>query len=353
MLRGNLRYPSRGFRLATRPLVVVLATTFLSSCREDPTSPNASASSVSELAVAGLGSWTEKAPMPGDLGRGSFAAGVVSNKVYVLGGIVYDGNELSRATSILAYDITTNTWTKKNATFAGEQNNGAGRVGSLLFISGKEDRFTGELSSAVFAYNPTTDRVIRKANMPRRSGRGLSAGINGKLYVLPSICMSGGERALCGYFYRYDPATNAWTSLAKVPTNHYPQPFGGVINGKLYVVGGGTNSTNRRRLDVYSPATNTWTQRASAPTPSISTGGVLGGKLYIVVIAGLFLDTYAYDPLTNTWVIKARYPAASHLQPSAALQVTLGGTPRLLAIGGLFDKPEGGLGPAPSQMFTP
>jgi N-acetylneuraminic acid mutarotase len=291
--------------------------------------------------------------MSEDLGRISFAAGVADNKVYVFGGYVRGANEERRATSILAFDITTNTWTKKNATFAGEQTNGAARIGSLLYISGKDDFFTGELSSAVFAYNPTTDRLIKKANMPRRSGRGISAAIDGKLYVLPSVCMAGGVRSSCRYFYRYDPATNAWTTLAKVPTNHYPQPFGGVINGRLYVVGGGSNPTNRKRLDVYNPATNTWTQRASAPTPSISTGGVLGGKLYIVVVAGSFLDTYAYDPLTNTWGIKARYPAASHLQPSVALQVTLGTTPRLLAIGGLFDKPEGGLGPAPSQMFTP
>jgi kelch-like protein 2/3 len=281
-------------------------------------------------------------------------AGVVDNIVYVLGGYVQEDFEDHPSTSILAYNIVTNSWTTKAAVFDGEETNGAVEIGSRLYISGGDNHSTGALTSALFAYNPTTDRKVRKANMPRRTGRGVSGVINGKLYVLPSICIVGGVRAACRFLYRYDPASDTWTTLAKAPTSHYPRALGGVIGGKLYVTGGGTNPTNRKRLDVYNPGTNTWTQLAPYPGADQVAAGVVNGQLYVINSPGL--ETYAYNPQTNTWAIKAPYPRLdlNTSGPKAMLKVTLNGVGRIIAVGGIqFDNTDQANHQAPSQMFTP
>jgi N-acetylneuraminic acid mutarotase len=148
--------------------------------------------------------------------------------------------------------------------------------------------------------------------------------INGKLYVV-----GGGSNRLDVY----DPATDTWdTSRAAGPVG-----FGGVaaaaLNGKLYVVGGGPSPT-LKRLDVYDPATNTWdTTRAAMPTArSYLAAAAIAGKLYVVggydgnnVVKTLEV----YDPATNQWAAKTAMPTARDFIAAAGLNGKLyvvGGT---------------------------
>ena len=41
---------------------------------------------------------------------------------------------------------------------------------------------------------------------------------------------------------------------------------GRVLNGKLYVVGGGSGGQPLGRVEAYNPATNTWATKASMPS---------------------------------------------------------------------------------------
>ena len=66
---------------------------------------------------------------------------------------------------------------------------------------------------------------------------------------------------------RYDPATNAWRTLAP-PIAVHDQPATAVINGKFYVVGGlSAGGTNTGSLEAYNPALDGWTALAPMPTP--------------------------------------------------------------------------------------
>jgi N-acetylneuraminic acid mutarotase len=97
---------------------------------------------------------------------------------------------------------------------------------------------------------------------------------------------------------RYDPATNAWSALAPMPS---PGSFiaAGVLNGAIVVAGSG--SANSSATDVYDILGNTW--RSAPPMPggrALAAAGVANGGLYLV--GGTVNGSPAYD----TWSFTRR-----------------------------------------------
>jgi N-acetylneuraminic acid mutarotase len=75
--------------------------------------------------------------------------------------------------------------------------------------------------------------------MPTRR-YGLAAGvINGRLYAVGGCCDNNFH--LLGAVEAYDPVTNTWITEATMPTARYGLAAG-VINGKLYAIGGDDGS---------------------------------------------------------------------------------------------------------------
>lgn len=304
----------------------------------------------SSLALAS-NSWTPRAAIPGER-RSDMNAGVAENAagesiVYVLGGRLYQGGSSAPATSIVAYNATTNMWTTKAATFIGATTNGSGKIGSMLYISGGSD-FTGSpddfqgQSKRLVAYDLVRDRIVVKADMPLATGMGNTGVINGKLYVLAGKCLN----TVCKNFYRYDPATNVWTTLPAAP-NFHVRAASAVVGGKFYVVGGGV--APNRAVDVYDPVTNAWrtlepTRRRKGPV-----GETVNGKLYVI---GAWFDdrtTLSYNPVTDAWRARAPFPDGLGL-PTTAIRIKVAGVFRILTLGsGVLANGEA----APSQMYTP
>ncbi len=64
----------------------------------------------------------------------------------------------------------------------------------------------------------------------------------------------------------YDPATDSWTVTSpKAPGGERSEAGAVVVNGKLYVVGGGDRSATKPNLTVYDPGAGTWTGLADLP----------------------------------------------------------------------------------------
>jgi N-acetylneuraminic acid mutarotase len=121
-----------------------------------------------------------------------------------------------------------------------------------------------------------------------------------------------------------------WTTMAPDPHAKYV-PHVAQISGKLYVHGFdadpfGNQSSFVPRLSIYDPASNTWTTGAS---PSLvrayASVGVINGKLYIVggcVMSDCNSLTNVleiYDPATNQWSLgqpmpTVRFAAVSNCQ---------------------------------------
>jgi hypothetical protein len=137
----------------------------------------------------------------------------------------------------------------------------------------------------------------------------------------PGTCLT----ALTRRFFRYDPATNRLVTRPWAPHFH-AEGAAGVIDGKLYVVGGAS-----RELDVYDPVANRWTTRAPIPAAGRAIGAAMAGRFFVIVGSHLFdQQMYEYNPKTNLWRSRAR-PRWAH---DGVVRVKLGGTEHLLAAGG-------------------
>lgn len=271
--------------------------------------------------------------------------------VYVIGGTDGEGGS---GFGISVYNAATNTWTgggeDKAYTF---RSNGVGTIGSKLYFSGGYDYGTGDrvINWFLWAYDPVAKRVIRKANMPKATADGVTGVIDGKLYVLPGTC-SGERWPQPGYcetedirqLFRYNPATNTWTTRRSAPHFHR-SGAAAVIDGKFYVAGGLKNFGNQpvADLDVYDPATNTWKTLAPMPTGGAAIGTVMDGKLF--VISGS--RAHVYNPRTNRWISRSA-PTWGH---DAVVRIRIDGKPYLVAVGGNHG-PYQDI-PNPTELYTP
>jgi N-acetylneuraminic acid mutarotase len=292
-------------------------------------------------------SWASIAPMPGLFGSKTSIGVVPSSSgpsiAYVFGGTTEQGGSgaLTRA-----YNVATNTWSTKSSEVPTFDMNGVGNIGGKLYFTGGFPEHGSPASVATtWQYDPATDKLTQKADMPLHTAQGVTGVIGDKLYVLPGYCYAIGvvrpgfcvESDLNRKFFRYNPATNTWVSKATAP-HYHRNGVGGVINNKFYVAGGLNGqlapSTN---LDVYDLATNTWKMLARVPSAlSFVSGAVVQGKLFVVGRnSSGAIRHYAYNPATNTW--STRTAPAGYGRPAA--QVFLNGTARMLVL--------------PNQIYTP
>jgi N-acetylneuraminic acid mutarotase len=122
----------------------------------------------------------------------------------------------------------------------------------------------------------------------------MAGAIGRKLYV----------RGPSGQLDVYDPATRQWITKAPMPQRRW-QAAAAAHNAKFYITGGfqgnpdGTETTVRTTI-VYDPPTNAWTTLAPLPTARRDIAGArvtLSGEARIEVVGGSLPDNnVAYIP---------------------------------------------------------
>lgn len=241
--------------------------------------------------------WLTKRDMPA--ARDFFATAVMGGKLYVFGG---RDNGSPIATSQV-YDPGTNRWASRAPMPQPRAlSNGAGVIAGIVYVPGGQGT-NGVYTNSLYAYNPATNAWTSKAPMPVASGCGGSGAIGGKLYVY-TMCHASGR--IQSGLYVYNTGTNSWG--VPISLRHFKYPAVGVVNGKLYLVGGvdstGTVTTNF--ATAYDPATGQW---IAMPPMSVERSGAtavgLNGLLY--VIGGMTKNgekattVEVYNPATNSW----------------------------------------------------
>jgi hypothetical protein len=108
-----------------------------------------------------------------------------------------------------------------------------------------------------------------------------------------------------------------------VPRNH---AFAGVVNGKIYVIGGRTghgfilSATNTDVVEEYTPVSDAWILKERMLTPR--SGGAsgsdgrwiyaAGGEVTTKEVVGAFRAVDAYDPAINSWITLPSMPMPRH-----------------------------------------
>lgn len=243
---------------------------------------------------------------------------------YVVTAVNASGESADSAQASAVPTAATNTWTSGTAMPSARTATVGGVINGKLYVVGGVPP-AGASTTTVEMYDPVANTWVTKA--PALTSRALAGGgvINGKLYVVGGCIGSDCRIGVTNALEVYDPAANSWTSLAPITTARYGAATG-VINGRLYVAGGGMACPPCGALTVvesYNPADNTW--RTEPPLPAgvaNTTGTVINNVLYVVggynwaVSGGVLNSLYAFDPATGpsgTWTARATMPTARHL----------------------------------------
>jgi N-acetylneuraminic acid mutarotase len=292
------------------------------------------------LGVEAAGGWTAEASMPG--------GGCAGGNAVARGG---DGRIYSFCGSAsAAYNPATNTWSAfqpdpvNREAFAVAE----GKNGAILVVGGCCNGAGNALGVAEF-YSPHTNAWRKVASMPTPRMSLALTFASGKFYALGGSDSVGNVTAEVD---AYDPSTNTWSVVASLPETGQCD-LGAVTgsDGRIYAIGGMTFNCNSEpgwmglnNVDAYSPASNTWTSVAKLPSDHHYAGRssfavTVGSDGRIYVIGGTegsdccgpgnreTATALRYTISTNTWASIASLPTAGPLyyQPSAATSAGAGG----------------------------
>jgi len=248
---------------------------------------------------------------------------LLSNAFYVVGGRSMDGlgNDFTHP---FEYDLLTNTWTIRSATYPDNQvsdmacgvltDSGTNYIYCVGGSAGGQTTATDR----VFRYNPVTDTIetIPSPWPGNADGITLPGGFtvyNNKLYIL------GGFRInteMIDAIWEFTPGTNAWLQKSA----HLPVPLGYIpttaIFNLIYTGGGstwdGTTIHDSNYSFVYDPTADSISTIASIPRATGETRALsfalLGSTDYMMWVMGGGSDApnpsneiNVYDHFSNSW----------------------------------------------------
>ncbi|WIG45786.1 DUF1668 domain-containing protein [Bacillus sp. FSL K6-1012] len=143
-----------------------------------------------------------------------------------------------------------------------------------------------------------------RADLPEPRVGASSGVVDGKIYVIGGGTVKSGTYG--NQTFVYDPKTNEWTKKADMPTER-----GGAatvtVDGKIYVMGGRSNDGVVKTVEVYDPKKDTWEKSDDLPfenkvSPYRIYAEAIGKKIYVVAYENSrYATTYSYDLETKKW----------------------------------------------------
>ena len=202
--------------------------------------------------------------------------------------------------------------------------------------------FTFDLEQqSCYSYDPVTDTIFALANLQQGRFYATASELNGKIYVIGGAKTQGGGSYSLDSVEIYDVASNSFSNGVSLPV-----PLRGAssvsANGKIYVIGGRTNSGFSNQVYAFDPTSNTWSAVSTAPF-AVAYGGAfyLASENSIYFFGGLlgeptssanfFGKCYSYDIAGNSWSfvanmqIKTANFAVAYDQASSKVYI-VGGT---------------------------
>ncbi|GAF89851.1 unnamed protein product, partial [marine sediment metagenome] len=209
-------------------------------------------------------SWMVKSPL--ETPRFGLTTSKVNGKIYAIGGT--NGSSSTPVSSIEEYDPSSDTWLWKttmptprwkltSSVFDGKiYTIGGGSTGNQCVPTG-----------VVEEYSPVNNIWITKNPMPTPRWGVASVIINGQIYVIGGSCA-------CPHIIvdpssaleAYDPSTDTWTVKSPMPTPRWDLSAA-EVNGKIYAIGGWDpyGETVLQTVEEYDPTNDTWTTKSPMP----------------------------------------------------------------------------------------
>jgi len=237
--------------------------------------------------------------------RVSSGAAVVGDKVFVVGG--WKNEDI--LSSVFMYDSSFDTWTSSVPCLqSGRSGHGVAVLTNRIYAVGGINMEGNELDTAEVldvAMGGRTQAWRNIANMNTRR-RGVAIGVlNGKLLAVGG---HDGKRCLSSV-ESYDPETDTWSPVADMTVPRYGAGVA-VLNGFLYCVGG-RSSRVEKIVEKYNPDTNSWSL-VTKMNHSRTYAGVVTYKGCLYVIGGYcgksLTSIEMYDPRKDTWIIAGKMP---------------------------------------------
>jgi len=286
--------------------------------------------------------WTLKSPMP--TARTNAGVAVVNGLLYVIGGSKDANQGLS---SVEAYDPVKDVWTAKAPMPTARFSPGIGVINGSIYVIGGSlsgDSYTG----AFEIYSPATNKWTQKTPIPTPKKGVVTAVVNNLLYVLGDFAsFSASSAASAPGMEVYDPATDAWTQKAAIPTPRSGFAVG-VVNNLIYAIGGAGEGP-LTTTEAYDPQSNTWSPKAPMPAPRKGfVVGVINGILYLAGgsnESGPVAPAYSYDPMHDAWSSSLNILLPADLPGGAATEEGV-----LYVVGGIQ---QGGKLLSSVQAFSP
>ena len=191
--------------------------------------------------------WRRATTMPGP--RAAHKLIALGGKLYVIGG------RGPKSTALWVYDPANYTWDKSRAPLpTAREHLAATVVDDILYVIGGRRRDHVNLA-VVEAYDPKTNKWVRKADLPKPQGGLTAAALAGHIHVTGGEDINAGKVSAAHWVY--DPGKDRWRQETKMPTARHGVDSA-TSAGKWYVIGGGTAAGYRtifaltNRVEVFS-----------------------------------------------------------------------------------------------------
>jgi len=260
--------------------------------------------------------WTQKADFSG-VARHRATGITIGNKAYIGLGHYNGGGSNVLFNDWWEYDPASNSWSQKADYLGGDCYHAAGfTIGNYGYVgTGRTSVFGSTLVKNFYKYDPSTNSWSSIADFGGSARRGAVAfTVNDFGFVGTGETNSGRSKS----FYKYDPNTDSWTQVTSLPGASRTSAVGFSIENSGYVGTGNTSSGSTNDFWEYKASTDQWIQRAdcSPITRQESAGFHVNGKGYILTgddfsSGNNFKDMWEYEPATNTWIQIADFPGTA------------------------------------------
>jgi N-acetylneuraminic acid mutarotase len=237
---------------------------------------------------------------------------VLDGRLYVAGGFGQPRGSQSRAFE--AFDPATDKWTTLAPLPEARDHAALTPLGGRLFLSGGNGPSLAP-RAGLWIYDPAADRWSAAPPMPGRRSAHAAVAVDGRLYVLGGVIADHPQQAPT---WRYDPANGTWDeSLAPPPTYREHVAAVALDDGTIVLIGGRA-AGDLAAVERYDPRTNAWTSMPALPTPRGGlTAAVLDGAIHVTGGEGIdpvriVAEHDVLAPGATGWALAPPLPAGRH-----------------------------------------